>query len=179
MHIKPECAISHSLRRRGSAVEKRQRRIRALSTPGQVAGAATNNVELTAHQSKRPTHPRLPLTSPLSGEHQCSPQGRTKFHPPTTPSPTSTTGHCTSCSPVAASATSPPSHTAHAQMAKSSASTRPWPANGHTDSPTRHIDTETPLCHTGSTTTTGKRPHSALGDRRPISRVHNLCGHDN
>lgn len=35
--------------------------------PGQVAGAATNNVELAAHQSERPAHPRLPSTSPCPG----------------------------------------------------------------------------------------------------------------
>jgi transposase InsO family protein len=35
--------------------------------PGQVAGAATNNAELAAHQSERPAHPRLPSTSPCPG----------------------------------------------------------------------------------------------------------------
>ena len=31
-------------------------------------------------------------------------------------------------------------------------------------------------CHTGSTTTTARRPHSSLGGRPPISRVHNVRG---
>jgi hypothetical protein len=73
-------------------------------------------------------------------------------------------------------ATSPPSPTDPAPTARSSASTRPWPANGHTDWPTAHTTTATPRCHTGSTTTTGTRPHSSIGDRPPISRIHNVCG---
>jgi hypothetical protein len=36
--------------------------------PGQVAGAATNNAERAAHQSERPTHPRLPPEAPVPGE---------------------------------------------------------------------------------------------------------------
>ncbi|MGH7346249.1 MAG: integrase core domain-containing protein [Candidatus Rokuibacteriota bacterium] len=50
--------------------------MRALGTPGQVAGAATNNVELAAHQSDRPARPRLPST-PLVPEAPCSGRGRT------------------------------------------------------------------------------------------------------
>jgi transposase len=40
-----------------------------------------------------------------------------------------------------------------------------WPASGPTDSPTAHLDTAPPHCHTGSTTTTreGHTAHSATG----------------
>jgi transposase InsO family protein len=48
------------LTKAGERRDTRQRRIRALSTPGQVAGAASNNAELAAHQSERPARPRLP-----------------------------------------------------------------------------------------------------------------------
>ncbi len=66
-----------------------------------------------------------------------------------------------------ASATSPLSPTGHAPTARSSASTRRWPANGRTGSPTAHIDTATRRCHTGSTTTTdeGRTAHSETGHR--------------
>ena len=40
-------------------------------------------------------------------------------------------------------------------------------------------DTAPQRCHTGSTTTTTRRPHSSLGGLPPISRVHNVCGQDN
>src|SRR5581483_10848996 len=48
-----------------------------------------------------------------------------------------------------------PSRTGRAPTERSSASTRRWRVNGPTGSPTAHIDTATPPCHTGSTTTTG------------------------
>ena len=66
-----------------------------------------------------------------------------------------------------ASATSPPSPTGPAPTARSSASTRRWRANGPTASPTAHLDTATPRCHTGSTTTTGddRTAHSETGHR--------------
>ena len=48
--------------------------------------------------------------------------------------------------------------------------------SGPTASSTALIDNATRRCHTGSTTTTSDRPHSSLGDRPPISRVHNVCG---
>jgi transposase len=73
-----------------------------------------------------------------------------------TPSPTSGTAPCASCSPAAGSATSAPSPTDRAPTARSSASTRRWRANGPTGSPTAHIDSATKRCHTGSTTTTGR-----------------------
>ena len=50
------------------------------------------------------------------------------------------------------------------------------PRMGLRRSPTAHIDTAPKHCHTGSTTTTTSRPHSSIGDRPPISRVHNVCG---
>ena len=58
----PNPAHARLLPRRGAGARRdtRQGRIRALGTPGQVAGAATNNVELAAHQSDRPARPRLP-----------------------------------------------------------------------------------------------------------------------
>jgi Integrase core domain len=46
----------------GSGRAKRQRRIRAHSTPGQVAGAATNNTGLAAH--------RLPAACPTSASQE-------------------------------------------------------------------------------------------------------------
>jgi transposase len=70
-------------------------------------------------------------------------------------SATSRTARCASCSPTTASGTSPHSPTGRAPTARSSASTRRWRASGPTDSPTAHIDTATPPCHTGSTPTTG------------------------
>lgn len=71
------------------------------------------------------------------------------------------------CSPAAASATSPPSHTGPARTGRSSASTKRWPANGRTDSATAHINNATRHCHTGFTTTTreGRTAHSATGHR--------------
>jgi hypothetical protein len=45
--------------------------------------------------------------------------------------------------------------TGHARTARSSASTRRWPASGPTGSRTAHTDNATRRCHTGSTTTTG------------------------
>ena len=56
-------------------------RIRALSTPGKVAGAATNNVELAAHQSDRPARPRLPTMPRVPGA-RCSRRGRTGVSSP-------------------------------------------------------------------------------------------------
>ena len=81
------------------------------------------------------------------------------------PSPTCTTGRCASCSLAATSATCGHSPTGRAPTERSSASTKRWPANGHTGSPTGHIDTATPPCHTGSTTTTGDdhTAHSQTG----------------
>ena len=66
--------------------------------------------------------------------------------------------------------------TGPAPTAKSNASTRPWPANGPTDSATAHIDNATRPCHTGSTTTT-TGDHTARSETQPpISRVHNVRG---
>ena len=45
--------------------------------------------------------------------------------------------------------------TGRVRTARSSASTRRWSANGRKASATAHIDTATPPCHTGSSTTTG------------------------
>ena len=83
MHIQPKPAHHSPLVdiRTGARRDTRQRRIRALSTPGQVAGAATNNVELAAHQSERPARPRLP-TTPHVPEAPCSRQGRTAVSSP-------------------------------------------------------------------------------------------------
>jgi transposase len=53
---------------------------------------------------------------------------------------------------------SPPSPTGPAPTARSSASTKRWNANGPKASPTAHIDTATPHCHTGSSTTTPTDP---------------------
>jgi transposase len=64
-------------------------------------------------------------------------------------------------------ATSPPSPTGPAPTARSNASTKRWPANGPTDSPTAHTATATPPCHTGSTTTTGDGP-----ERTPRPATH-------
>ncbi len=60
--------------------------------------------------------------------------------------------------------------TARAPTARSSASTKPWLANGPTASPTAHTTTETTRCHTGSTTTTGTghTAHSET-DRQPAA----------
>src|SRR3989442_1770983 len=64
-------------------------------------------------------------------------------------------------------ATQGPSRTGRARTARWSASTRRWHASGRTVSPTAHIDTATPRCHTGSTTTTsdGRTAHSETGPR--------------
>ena len=71
-----------------------------------------------------------------------------------------------------------PSPTDRAPTARSSASTRPWPANGPTAWPIAHTATATGPCHTGCDHYNQRRPHSSLGGRPPISRVHNLCGQD-
>jgi transposase InsO family protein len=60
----------------GARRDTRHGRIRALGTPGQVAGAATNNVELAAHRLDRPARPRL-LPTPLVPEAPCSGKGQT------------------------------------------------------------------------------------------------------
>jgi transposase InsO family protein len=49
--------------------------------PGQVAGAATNNVELAAHQSERPARPRLPTKPQVPGTRS-SRQGQTAVSSP-------------------------------------------------------------------------------------------------
>ena len=51
----------------GSRRAKRQRRIRAHSTPGQVAGAATNNAGLAAHRLPAACPTALPRSSPCPG----------------------------------------------------------------------------------------------------------------
>ena len=48
-----------------------------------------------------------------------------------------------------------------------------------TGSATAHIDTATGRCHTGLQHYNTRRPHNSLGDRPPISRVHNVRGQDN
>jgi hypothetical protein len=48
--------------------------------PGQVAGAATNNAELAAHQSERPGPSAPPINKLLSGRQRSSRPGRTQFH---------------------------------------------------------------------------------------------------
>jgi len=65
------------------------------------------------------------------------------------------------------SATSAPSHTGRARTARSSASTRRWPANGRTGSSTAHTASAGAPCHTGSTTTTtrGRTARSEAGPR--------------
>ena len=60
----------------GKAAGKRHRRIRAHSTPGQVAGAATNNVGLAAHQFHGLPF-ALPRSSPSSREPKASRSRRT------------------------------------------------------------------------------------------------------
>ncbi|WP_405053965.1 integrase core domain-containing protein [Svornostia abyssi] len=96
----------------GKPAGKRHRRIRARSTPGQVAGAATNNAGLAAHQSLAACPTTLSQEQPQVPGTTASPTPRTgptpQFHPRTTRSPTSRTARCASCSPNARSATSPP-----------------------------------------------------------------------
>jgi len=60
----------------GSRRAKRQRRIRAHSTPGQVAGAATNNAGLTAHSADGLPH-RASQEQPLVPGHRSCPRRRT------------------------------------------------------------------------------------------------------
>jgi hypothetical protein len=64
--------------------------------------------------------------------------------------------------------TSPPSPTGHAPTARSSASTKPWPANGPTASPTAHTTNATKPCHTGSSTTR-HAGHTARSETNPRS----------
>ena len=71
------------------------------------------------------------------------------------------------CWPRAASATSPPSHTGPAPTAKSSASTRPWPANGPTASPTGQATPAPRPCHTGCATTTSRGRTAPSATARP------------
>ena len=69
------------------------------------------------------------------------------------------------CSPITACDTSQSPRRRPRPTARSSASTRPWPANGPTASPTAHATTAPEACHTGSTTTTSNAPtaQSATG----------------
>ena len=61
----------------GSRRAKRQRRIRAHSTPGQVAEAATNNAGLTAHRLPAACPPLcFPGAAPVPGHRSC-PRQRT------------------------------------------------------------------------------------------------------
>ena len=79
---------------------------------------------------------------------------------------------------LAASRTAAPSPTGPAPTARSSASTRPWPANGATASYRSHRHRAEALPH-WIDHYNRHRPHSSLGDRPPISRVHNVPGQDN
>jgi transposase len=72
-----------------------------------------------------------------------------------TPSATSGTARCASCSRRVASATSPPSPTGRGRTGRSSASTKRSRASGRTASPTAHTASATRRCHTGLSTTTG------------------------
>ena len=85
------------------------------------------------------------------------------------------TGAYESCSLATGSATCAPSRTARARTARSSASTRRWPASGHTGSSTAHTASAQALPH-WLEHYNHARPHSSLGGKPPISRVHNVCG---
>ena len=76
------------------------------------------------------------------------------------------------------SATSAPRPTRPAGTAKPSASSAPSKTNGPTAAPG-----PTPAARARALLSfiryyNRRRPHSSLGDRPPISRVHNVCGQD-
>ena len=66
----------------------------------------------------------------------------------------------------------------HRSTARSSATSRPSSANGDSARPTAPATTAPPPCHTGCDYYNQRRPHSSLGGRPPISRVHNLPRQD-
>src|SRR5262245_54569908 len=76
-----------------------------------------------------------------------------------------------------ASAISPPGPTDPAPTGRWSASTRPWPANRPTATCPYHSHHHrtAALPHWLDHDNT-RRPHSSIGDRPPISRVHNVRG---
>ncbi|HKU56771.1 MAG TPA: integrase core domain-containing protein, partial [Gaiellaceae bacterium] len=138
-------------------------------------GAATNNVELAAHQSERPAHPRLPSTSPCPGSTilptgadavSCRDNGfsyvknrslrellasRGIRHLTTEPYRPRTNGKV---------------ERFHQTMA------REW-AYGLAYRTHRHRNTALPHWLNNYNR---RRPHSSIGDRPPISRVHNIRG---
>ena len=131
-----------------------------------VAGAATNNVELAAHQSERPAQPRLP-TSPCPGTGSSRQAGR-QFHPRTTAHRTS---RSYTPSPAArwASDTSAPNPAGHAPTAKSNAPSARCSANGPTELRkllrTHHrITRMARALHT-------RRPHGSLVHKPPITQA--------
>lgn len=60
--------------------------------------------------------------------------------------------------------------------AKSSASTAPWPRGGDTPAATARRPSDAKLCQHGSTSTTTTAPHTACGNKPPITRLINLSG---
>ncbi|MBA3843167.1 MAG: transposase [Actinobacteria bacterium] len=159
----------------GARRDTRQRRIRALSTAGQVAGAATNNVELAAHRLYRPAHPRLP-TKPHHPEARCSRRDRT-----TVPSPDNAFTYVKNRSlrellahhGIRHLTTEPYRPRTNGKVERfHQTMSREW-AHGVSYRTHRHRNQALPhwLNHYNRT-----RPHSSPGDRPPISRVHNVRG---
>ena len=85
----------------------------------------------------------------------------------TTPSPTSTTARCASCSPSEASSTAPSRSAPPSATARWSATSRRSSGNGDSVSATAHHTTAPKRCHTGSTTTTRRGDTQRSGTARP------------
>jgi hypothetical protein len=158
----------------GERRDTRHRRIRALSTPGQVAGAATNNAELKAHRLVPACPTASPNSAPSFPEPEDSRRRRTAVscpdnafryvknrslrdllaarsirHLTTRPYRPRTNGKI---------------ERFHQTMGREWAHGRSYPSSAHRASLLKDW-----LEHYNH-----RRPHSAIGNRPPISRVHNL-----
>ena len=110
----------------------------------------------------RPTSP--PTASPASSRSS-----------PTTTSATNGPTTSATRSPPWAPSTCSSSRTAPGRTARSNASTGPWPSSGPTGRSSPATPNEQPPLRHGSSTTTLRRRHSALGGLPPVSRLTNLA----